>query len=214
MNSFCTCGSEQAQRGIALATALIFLVVITVLGLVAVRSSTTELRLASNEQVRVEALQTAQSVVDAVLAVPANTPVNGNIDYRRCFSSGGGGTQTACPNEDAGLTLASHEPPEDDEGGNEGGGENGGNGGDNGANGNDCALDANLFETGVYAEARRLAPANVPVPGQLLTSMDKFEAAGFSIRGQYACGNSGLGSADIEQGLLILVPKLDRVNQG
>lgn len=184
-----------AQRGIALATALIFLVVITILGLVAVRSSTTELRLAHNAQVRVEALQAAQAVVDAVLANPANLPVSADPNYLRCYDAGAHGSQKDCPSESAGLVLPAQETVIAAD-----------------APAGECDPNASLFQSGVYAEAQRLPPEDVPVPGAFLTSMDKFHMAAFSVRGQYACGNTGLGSADIEQGVLKLVPNVERIN--
>lgn len=168
------------ERGIALVTALMFLIVITVLGLVAVRNSTTELQLAHNEQSRVEALQMAQAVVDAIIAGSGNLPVRPGTDYRICYDSGAG-THDQCPAEEATLTLATDE-------------------------------DSSLFDQGVYAEVRRLAPETTPVPGALLTSMDKFSAASFAARGQYARGEAGLGAADIEQGLIKLVPRSRRTN--
>lgn len=168
------------QEGIALATALIFLLVITVLGLVAVRSSTTELQLARNEQTRVEAMETAQAVVDAVIAGTGNLPVRPGDDYLLCYDSGDG-TQTQCTEGAAGLSLA-------------------GTG------------DSALFDKGIYAEVRRLAPETTPVPAALLTSMDKFTAASFAVRGQYARGEAGLGAADIEQGLIKIVPRSERTN--
>lgn len=186
---------HTSQRGVALATALIFLVVITMLGLVAVRSSTTELRLAHNEQIRVEALETAQAVVDSVLDNPANLPVNSNLNYLACFDSGGRGTHVPCPTDKATLQLTRNEQvvqPTTPSG--------------------ECDPNADIFASGIYAEAKRLPPEDVPVPGALLTSMDKFHTAAFSVRGQYACGNTGLGSADIEQGVLKLVPNIDRIN--
>lgn len=187
----------HAQRGIALATALIFLVVITILGLVAVRSSTTELQLANNAQVSVEALQNAQAVVDAVIQDPDNLPVNGALNYMRCYSSGDNGSQKQCPEDNSGLTL----PTLGDASGGDDGGDTSG----------ECDPAAGPFQTGTYAEARRVPPADVPVPAALLTSMDKFQIATFSVRGQYACGKSGLGAADIEQGVIKLVPKHARL---
>lgn len=187
--------TPQHQHGIALATALIFLVIITVLGLAAVRSSTTELRLANNEQVRVEALQRAQAVVDSVISVDSNFPINGNTSYKICYDSGASGNQVSCPAADASLVLPeqSGAPSATTPAG-------------------ECDPNAGIFKTGVYAEARRLPPEDVPVPGNLFTSMDKFHTAAFAVRGQYACGNTGLGSADIEQGLLKLVPNANRIN--
>lgn len=188
-------GIPTRQNGIALATALIFLVIITLLGLVAVRSSTTELRLAHNEQIRVEALEAAQAVVDSVLNNPQNLPINSNIDYLACFDSGTRGTHMPCPAEKATLVLTQNDEPVQPS-----------------TPADECDPNADIFASGIYAESRRLPPEDVPVPGALFTSMDKFHAAAFSVRGQYACGNTGLGSADIEQGVLILVPNIDQVN--
>lgn len=176
-------GRARGQAGIALATALIFLVVITILGLVAMRSSTTELQLARNQQNRVEAMETAQAVVDAVIADDTNTPVTTNPDYLRCFDSGDAGGQDQCPGADSGLVLG----PTTDNG-----------------------VDS-IFQHGIYAEVRRLDPAESPVPATFMTSMDKFTTASFAVRGQYARGAAGLGAADIEQGLLKLVPKSARI---
>ena len=197
ITTYKTISNPARQQGIALATALIFLVVITILGLVAVRSSTTELRLASNEQIRIESLQVAQAIVDSVIANPANLPLNSDINYFRCFDSGANGSQTACPADNPGLTL-----PTQPDGAAPAGGTPAG----------ECDPNAGIFQTGVYAESRRVPPADVPVPAAMLTSMDKFHMAAFSVRGQFACGNTGLGSADIEQGVLRLVPNADRIN--
>jgi len=65
------------QHGAALLVALSFLVVITLISLTAMRSTTTELRLASNNEERVAAEQLAQSAVDAVMSNPNNFVVTG-----------------------------------------------------------------------------------------------------------------------------------------
>lgn len=72
------------QRGIALATALIFLVVITLLGLVAIRSSTTGLKLALNEQTQTKALVTAQSMVTTVVEKSTKLP-NQSGESKVCY---------------------------------------------------------------------------------------------------------------------------------
>jgi len=173
----------RRQDGIALATALIFLIVITVLGLATVRMSTTELRLSRNEQLRVQSLETSQAIVDAVITDPGNTPVRAGSEYTICFDSGDAGGQKSCPAENAGLNLdpdGGDTPPE-------------------------------LFSKGVYAEVQRLEPELTPAPGRLMTSLDKFSTAAFSVRGQYSRTQAGLGSADIEQGLIKLVPQQERL---
>lgn len=74
------------QRGAALATALFFLVVITILGLAAMRAGQTDLRLALNEESRVNALQSAQSLLDALLESRANLVVQPGSGYvQNCF---------------------------------------------------------------------------------------------------------------------------------
>lgn len=55
------------QSGAALATALFFLVIITILGLAAMKAGQTDLRLALNEESRMTAAQSAQSLLDALL---------------------------------------------------------------------------------------------------------------------------------------------------
>ena len=70
-------GSKKTQQGTALLVALSFLVVITLISLTAMRSSTTGLRLASNNEERVSAEQVAQSAIDSVISNPANLVVSG-----------------------------------------------------------------------------------------------------------------------------------------
>ncbi len=55
------------QSGAALASALFFLVVITILGLAAMKAGQTDLRLALNEESRITAVQSAQSLLEAML---------------------------------------------------------------------------------------------------------------------------------------------------
>lgn len=179
--------SPREQRGVALATALVFLVILTLLGIFSMRASTIELRLARNEQARIEAQETAQAIVDAVLANPANLPANSNTRYFLCFESANAGTQTACPLEQTGLGLA---PLTD---------------------GSATETQRQIFDSGVYAEARRLPPADAPLPAQTLNSADKLTGVAFGVRGQYARGEEGLGAADIEQGILLLVPRNPRI---
>ena len=79
--------APRTQRGVALITALIFLIIITMLSLSNMRSSTLELRMANNDEVRVAAFQKAQAVVDATFDDTANTPVIGAVGYTNCTSS-------------------------------------------------------------------------------------------------------------------------------
>lgn len=161
------------QQGVALASALIFLLVITLLGLVAARTSTTELQLARNVQTRVSAMQTAQSVVDAVVSDNGNLPLGLDANELLCYGSG----NSECTGN---LTLP--------------------------------ASVTAAFSQGIAAEVRRLPPATAPAPGALLTSLSHFGVASFAVRGQFDRGQAGLGAADIEQGVIKLVPKPARTN--
>lgn len=69
--------SNNKQQGAALLVALAFLVVVTLISLTSMRSSTTELRLASNNEERISAEQVAQSAVDSAISNPTNLVVSG-----------------------------------------------------------------------------------------------------------------------------------------
>lgn len=73
------------QDGAALITALILLLVITLLALAATRTSTLEMRMASNSGARVTAAQVAIGMAESVTANPSSTPVIGNVGIRMCL---------------------------------------------------------------------------------------------------------------------------------
>lgn len=72
------------QRGIALVMALMFLVIITLIALGSMRDATLELKMAGNEQLRVEAVQAAQTALDQVTRYE-NFPVKA-LNYKICFN--------------------------------------------------------------------------------------------------------------------------------
>lgn len=71
------------QQGAALLVALMFLVILTLLSVHAMRSSTMELRMAGNEQERRLGFDSAQSARDAVIA--ANKIAASNVGDVICF---------------------------------------------------------------------------------------------------------------------------------
>ncbi len=78
--------TPSRQAGAALTTALLFLIIITLIGLAAMRSGQINLRLALNEETHLDAMESAQSVLDSVLAVPANFAVRPGSDYvQACY---------------------------------------------------------------------------------------------------------------------------------
>ncbi len=77
-------GIQHTQRGAALITALIFLIIITMLSLSSMRSSMMELKQAGNDEVRAAAFQNAQALIDAVLDTPSAMAVVGDVGFRTC----------------------------------------------------------------------------------------------------------------------------------
>lgn len=76
----------SSQRGVALAVALVLLVVIALLGLAAVRYSQTALRLAGNQESRLTAVQSAQSLVSLTLEGGTTyLPANEDPTWLACF---------------------------------------------------------------------------------------------------------------------------------
>jgi len=71
---------EIAQQGFALVVALIVLMGVTVLSLAAVKSSKLSLRMAGAEEGKVNAFQTAQSALDAIISNPGNLPTVGKLN--------------------------------------------------------------------------------------------------------------------------------------
>jgi hypothetical protein len=160
------------EQGAALITALIFLIIITMLSLTAMRSSMLELRQASNDEIRVAAFESAQAIIDAVLDTPAGMPVVGEVGDRTCAGAYG----PECTN--TGLTLP-------------------------GALGYGPYVEDELVKVVV----ERLAPAYRPPPRGLGTSARMLTAAAFRIDATYDLAEDGRGSAEVTQGVLIVVPK-------
>jgi hypothetical protein len=81
--------SPHRQGGAALATALFFLVVITILGLAAMRAGQNDLRLALNEETRITAVQRSQSLLEALLEHDEDNLVvrQGSGYVQNCFLS-------------------------------------------------------------------------------------------------------------------------------
>ena len=78
---------QRRQTGVALATALIVLVILTLLGVAAMRASRLELRMSNNSQSQLSSLQQAQSIADAVVANSSNISVQPGTNYFFCFSA-------------------------------------------------------------------------------------------------------------------------------
>lgn len=72
------------QQGSVLLVSLVLLLILTLAATTAMRTSTLELRMAGNEQQRVETFELAQSIVDEVVGNPDNIRVSGDIGFVNC----------------------------------------------------------------------------------------------------------------------------------
>jgi hypothetical protein len=90
-----------SQRGATLFVALVLLLLVSILAASSVRSSMAGLRSAVAEQLRAEALQKAQSLVDAVLGAPANTAVTAAAGDLNCLPNVPGCTRNSLQLVDA-----------------------------------------------------------------------------------------------------------------
>jgi hypothetical protein len=72
------------QHGSVMIVALVFLVVLGIMGLTSMQTSQLELRMAGNEQVKISAHQAAQALIDVIVADSTTTPVIGGVGYVLC----------------------------------------------------------------------------------------------------------------------------------
>lgn len=76
----------RRQAGAVLVTALLFLTIITLIGLAAMASGRLNLRLALNEETHLDAMESAQSVLDSLLASATYFAVRPGSDYvQACY---------------------------------------------------------------------------------------------------------------------------------
>ena len=169
--------SARSQRGAALATAMIFLIVLTLLGLSAMRSGRTALLLADNEQSRVEALAKAQAGGDAVLDDPVNLNLATVVGTGNCY--------IAVDNAD-GHAPTAH---------------------DFSCAGNEDSLLNGLAADYRYARTERLAPETLPIRRGMNTSALQYSGALFAVTAGYDSREAGHSAAEITEGVVRLVPQ-------
>ncbi|MEE8463396.1 MAG: PilX N-terminal domain-containing pilus assembly protein [Gammaproteobacteria bacterium] len=79
---------KSAQRGVVLVSALILLVIITLLSMSAMRVSITELRMAGNQETAITSFQASQALSDAIIDATTSTPVIGDPGFTICTGTG------------------------------------------------------------------------------------------------------------------------------
>ena len=172
--------AKPLEHGAALAVALVLLVVLTLLGVAAVRSTQTQLRLSSNAESRTNAVQAAESLLETVASDSNNTPVDYNPDFRSCYLPTGGAAAAlfTCGSADSKIALDSGNSSSDH------------------------------LSYG-YAEVRRVLPlfVSVNVMREAQTSARQYDFARYSITGGIDRSAEGRSAAEVVESVLILHSK-------
>lgn len=165
----------HAQRGVALAVALILLVVLTLLALSGVRLSTMELRMALSDEMRVNAFEQAQSLVDGTVRRFSNTPILAP-GIVRCAKTpadtDGDGDNEACA---ASIVLPTA-----------------------------FQSDLGNANVDVNVLIRRIAPQNAEPPVGTGFSLTSFDAAYMQVSGLWDKNTEGRGRAMVNEGIAIV----------
>ncbi len=173
---------RTAQQGAALAIALLMLVIITLLGVAAVRATQVELKLAQNAESRMAAIQAADSMV-SYASTGTNLPVNDDLTFRACVLPSAVttalftcGTPPSIDNtlattllQQHGYALVQREPP-------------------------------------LFVEVNVLRDIGFEL------SAKNYDFARFTVTGGYDRSSDGLSAAEITEGLLKLHTKVANVN--
>lgn len=176
-------GSPRRQQGAALATALLILIVLTLLGLAAMRGSRLELRLSQNAESRVNALQSAQAIADGVTQTDSNLSIASGPGYIGCYLPGSSDAQPdSVPFACATSTIAA--PIE-------------------------VSLRSYTYARVVRESPEFLTTATLRGAGN---SGRSYDFARFTVIGGYDHSADGFGAAEVVQGQLKLHAKSQGVN--
>lgn len=174
---------RNRQAGAALFTALIFLIMITLLSLAAMRSSVLELRMAGNQELKNTAFQRAQAVVDATVGDSANMPSLSTVGATNCMTSDPlAGDGTVCTT--TGVVLDESYLSNYTE-----------------------YFDGDVSDGEVYARVTRLGPLEQPAPRSIGTSAAIYSVASYQVDAIYDLSQIGQGRAQVREGIMLLIAK-------
>lgn len=193
--------SRSSQQGAAMLTALIMLIAVTLLSLASLGTSMMELRMSGNEESSMQAFQSAQAAVDAVIDQDEKSPttalknfaVVGQLGYTKCSPNtpvSTPGYPTAC--QDFGITL----PPVQ-------------------IDGKDIfdPGKANNDGLGNVVAIERISDSGCPPRSSKLgTSCSKQNAAVFRVDSTFNRAFLGQGKGGVSQGYLKLIPVASQNN--
>ncbi|WP_428310078.1 pilus assembly PilX family protein [Hydrocarboniphaga sp.] len=189
------CSTSRHQRGAALATALFFLVILTLLGLAAMRTGSLNLRLSQNESGRMDALQNAQTALESVRAYSSALNVLPGSGYLQSCAIG------SSLNASNLSTQQGFSCP--------------------GASANSALMPNTNYQNYLYVSVRReqvnggdYAPVSAIREGD---SGDRYNLAAFTIVAGYdrvaSSDTLAQGGAEVAQGVYVKVAKIRGLNQ-
>jgi type IV pilus assembly protein PilX len=199
--------TRSSQQGAALLTALIMLIAVTLLSLASLGTSMMELRMSGNEESSMQAFQSAQAAVDALIDQDEKTPltafknfaVTGSLGYTQCSGNvpvGTPGYPASCQDNRIILptTMIDGKAIFDD------GGVSGG---------------TTASGRGNVITIERISDSGCPPRSSRLgTSCSKQSAAVFRADSVSSQAHIGQGRGGVSQGYLKLIPKGDGQNGG
>lgn len=172
---------KQTQSGAALFTALIFLIIITMLSLAAMRASVLELRMASNQELKNTAFQRAQAVLDATVGNTSNMPSLATVGATNCMTSDPkNADSTVCTTKGVVLDGAY-------------------------LSGYTEYFNSGLADGEVYSRVTRLGPLVQPAPRSIGTSASLYSVASYQVDATYDLSQIGQGRAQIREGIMLLI---------
>lgn len=169
---------KRHQHGAALATALLILIVLTLLGLAAMRGSRLELKLSQNAESRVNARQSAQAIADGITQIESSLAISSGPGYRACYRPASGEAQPdSLPFACTSSTLAAPA---------------------------DGGLHAHTYALAQREAPEFLSTATLRGAGN---SGRSYDYARFTVIGGYDHSSEGFGAAEVVQGVLKLHAK-------
>ena len=207
-------GLKARQAGAVLLVSLLFLLLMNIAVATTTRGSTLQLRMAGNEQSRLEARQRVMAVLDGIINDLGNFPAQGGIGHRICAAGSTGSLcderllelSTDLTHTPAGASLDFYilrkGPLETDL---PGGGENGGEGDAKGSGENSAE---GIGENSGEGSGENGGENSGEKAGAIV-----FKAAHFEIFAEFDGSGAGLASSSMSLGVMVKVPAQSQPQQ-
>lgn len=100
--------TQSSQQGTVIVIALIFLLLTGLISVTSMKTSIFETKMASNEQLKEEAFQTTQGVINAITSDIDNFVIAGDVGYKICKAGAAGCDSTAIALASSTATLTAN----------------------------------------------------------------------------------------------------------